>query len=444
MLLDVFNITSQLDRNCKHPLRALTQVADPLFFHCLAPRTLHLPVEETASYPAGSSNAEQYRYPSAANSTRHLAMSHHYNSPYEGTGAGRQTQSPQIIKTGPSKKRSHRLSSGSEQETQDNKVLRVRTTDSKRRTSAEHVDTRKMSFACPFLKKDPLKFSGQNWRCNKLDLVRVRDVKQHLSRRHKRPAYCTRCSETFKSEKALEEHCRSQVACTLVYPPQEPDGTISKEIQDQLSQRPLSNQLKDHESQWFSMFETIFPNAPRPETPFDDDFQNFAAFRAFAMAEAPRILATFFPEVPEWNRPAFDQKISAGFQAVYSLWVQSNDTNVESSPTDCGPGLCSTVSTVDTPFSSPSSTIMAHQQSINFSLLPEARDAMVPPIQQDPVFESKAVQGARRETRKGLSSSTYATALSWDPEFDEFDHGVVPGEMWRLSGFDEPPANWTL
>jgi len=51
------------------------------------------------------------------------------------------------------------------------------------------------TFACPFLKKDPVAHKH----CCIFVLSRIRDVKQHLRRRHQMPIYCPRCNRTFRT-----------------------------------------------------------------------------------------------------------------------------------------------------------------------------------------------------------------------------------------------------
>ena len=64
-------------------------------------------------------------------------------------------------------------------------------------------------FACPFFIKSPDKFLE----CRKFKLSRIRDVKQHIWRRHQRPLYCPRCYDEFPSELARDEHVRAPQQC---------------------------------------------------------------------------------------------------------------------------------------------------------------------------------------------------------------------------------------
>lgn len=98
--------------------------------------------------------------------------------------------------------------------------------------------------ACPFLKKDPVR-----WRpCCRLALRRIRDVKQHLRRAH-------------------------SVA---------PQG-ITGQQREQLGRR-ASPALPEPE-QWFAVFDVVFPGEPRPPSPYVDpdvseDLASYLAFEA--------------------------------------------------------------------------------------------------------------------------------------------------------------------
>ncbi|KAH8761561.1 hypothetical protein F5883DRAFT_125404 [Diaporthe sp. PMI_573] len=56
--------------------------------------------------------------------------------------------------------------------------------------------------ACPFSKLDGNRYHA----CRKFELRRVKDVKQHISRKHFRPEfYCPRCGHTLQQQASMEE-----------------------------------------------------------------------------------------------------------------------------------------------------------------------------------------------------------------------------------------------
>ena len=107
----------------------------------------------------------------------------------------------QVITT-PPKKRSRNNQDGSEDagDSEDDEDFTA-----KRRRTSKRAAGNQPSFACPFAKKDPLKYRG----CYAYVLKRVRDVKQHLSRFHQLPIYCPRCMDTFEAEDERDEHIRA-------------------------------------------------------------------------------------------------------------------------------------------------------------------------------------------------------------------------------------------
>lgn len=128
------------------------------------------------------------------------------------------------------------------------------------RHSPDKVSQR--SFACPYLKMDPVKHG----RCCVKQLSRIRDVKQHLSRWHTPDRYCQRCLSTnFCDEKALQGHIDINTC-----PSNDPTALegISNEQRKRLSQKSKSNTEK--EDQWFAIWEILFPRRARPSSVYMD------------------------------------------------------------------------------------------------------------------------------------------------------------------------------
>ena len=113
------------------------------------------------------------------------------------------------------------------------------------------------SFACPFYKLDPDTFRD----CRRFELSRVKDVKQHLMRKHK-PPQCNRCYRTFDGPERLEHHIRSSEPCEL-------SDRSKLHISDQqwarLNQQYLSRG-KPVEHQWLDLWTILFPEEQRPQS----------------------------------------------------------------------------------------------------------------------------------------------------------------------------------
>ncbi|KAK3898850.1 hypothetical protein C8A05DRAFT_18626, partial [Staphylotrichum tortipilum] len=108
--------------------------------------------------------------------------------------------------------------------------------------------------ACPFYKHDSIRHRS----CFRLRLSRIRDVKQHLIRRHCRPRHpCPVCDGMPGSP-----------GCHHIHPP---PGGIDVEGVSWEQQRALSRRVDralDVPSQWYSVWDIVFPGVTRPASPY--------------------------------------------------------------------------------------------------------------------------------------------------------------------------------
>ncbi|KAK3381245.1 hypothetical protein B0H63DRAFT_475166 [Podospora didyma] len=119
---------------------------------------------------------------------------------------------------------------------------------------------RKQLLACPFYKHNSMRYVS----CVRLRLTRVRDVKQHLVRRHRRPMHCPVCGVTFDDSASWDEHILAR-SCV-----QRPGGFSIEgvtETQSTALARRVNRSL-DEASQWFSIWTILFPDSPRPSSPY--------------------------------------------------------------------------------------------------------------------------------------------------------------------------------
>ncbi|KIW19068.1 hypothetical protein PV08_03358 [Exophiala spinifera] len=120
--------------------------------------------------------------------------------------------------------------------------------------------TRQKSLACPYLKLDPIRYR----KCCVDKHSRIRDVKQHLSRRHTPLRYCQRCFDTqFEDEESLKSHvdtgtCQRQDPSVL-------DG-LSYHQSRQLSRK--SKASLNEQEQWFAIWELLFPGRLPPSSAY--------------------------------------------------------------------------------------------------------------------------------------------------------------------------------
>ncbi|KUI62536.1 hypothetical protein VP1G_09672 [Cytospora mali] len=124
------------------------------------------------------------------------------------------------------------------------------------RTSPIEGDKRRDQLACPFRKRNPHKHQD----CLKYSLHRIKDVKQHVYRRHRQPDYyCPRCSDVFETMDERDEHIRV-AKCALSSVPR------FEGISDEQRQRLCKSSSRglNHQDQWFEMWDIIFPGEERP------------------------------------------------------------------------------------------------------------------------------------------------------------------------------------
>lgn len=198
---------------------------------------------------------------------------------------------------------------------------------SKRRRTSH----RQVTFACPYTKKDPMLYRD----CYRYKLSRIRDVKQHLARCHRKPLYCPRCMGTFGTEVERDDHirefsCPSRRLVTL-------DG-ITEYQKSQLAKKSAPN--ASPEAQWFAVFEIVFPgHRPKPASPYVDSelLQDITLYQDFLTSHGPRILSGILTERGgvTWNLPdgerdlaAFQQTVfEEGFRTVFDQWFARRSRN---------------------------------------------------------------------------------------------------------------------
>lgn len=128
----------------------------------------------------------------------------------------------------------------------------------KSKTDADSGAEPRSQLACPFQKQDP----HRHYECLKYVLHRIKDVKQHVYRRHKQPDYyCARCGDIFKTADERDGHSRSTNCVTLEVPAFEGISEVQKNRLNKSSSRGL-----DTQEQWFEMWDIIFPGKQRPSS----------------------------------------------------------------------------------------------------------------------------------------------------------------------------------
>ena len=142
---------------------------------------------------------------------------------------------------------------------------------------------------------------------------------------HRIPVHCARCSKTFNNEDERDTHLRELPQCPIE-PRQHWDG-ISESQKRQLAKRVSAKKSK--EENWYFIYETLFPNSPRPESPFVEDThlsEELLALREFAVSEVPGRIAQFVNvELPPDLRPSqesIEAFTQAAVQDVFDMLVE--------------------------------------------------------------------------------------------------------------------------
>ncbi|KAK1572764.1 uncharacterized protein LY79DRAFT_43252 [Colletotrichum navitas] len=155
------------------------------------------------------------------------------------------------------------------------------------------------TLACPFWKKNP----DSHRQCYKKVLSRIKYVKSHLYRFHPAPITCPCCGAEFQSEGVRDGHLRAR-RCEVVERSDIADHEgLTAERMRQVSRR--ADPRLSEEEQWFVIWDTIFPNTPRPSTAYIDgalseDICNFHEF--FANSGNDIILHYFSLHDPDFAR----------------------------------------------------------------------------------------------------------------------------------------------
>jgi len=184
---------------------------------------------------------------------------------------------------------------------------------------------RRFLLACPFAKKDPLRYRA----CYRQNLSKISYVKQHLSRHHRLPIYCPVCMETFNSEEARDIHTRAR-SCEE-RPMGEWEGVT--ETQKKQLQKRVPPKMSE-ENQWYTIFEVLFPGQVRPQSPYVDSklSEELSALEDFVTGHGPTLIIerlraegfTVDNQPQESERSALLQAVLAdGLQAIFGHWINA-------------------------------------------------------------------------------------------------------------------------
>lgn len=194
-------------------------------------------------------------------------------------------------------------------------------------TNKRRTQNRRLWLACPFAKKDPVRYRN----CYRYYLGRIRDVKQHLTRCHRKPIYCPICRKVFEDEDIRDDHIRLNECSQHLEI--EIEG-ISEKQKRELGQR-VSSKMPE-EQQWFAVFDILFSPHPRPRSPYiDRDLsEQMSVFHDFYTSKGPELLLDFLEStgVVTWNLPQEERDLATfqegilgdGLLQIWDHWISAN------------------------------------------------------------------------------------------------------------------------
>ncbi|GFF41072.1 hypothetical protein IFM61606_05284 [Aspergillus udagawae] len=161
-----------------------------------------------------------------------------------------------------------------------------------KRLKASKSEDRALRFACPFFKRHPESFRI----CGMSDHENSSRIKQHISRKHRMPIYCPRCSETFKSEHNRDTHVRD-ADC-----PVGPKANFICATAEQLRKLSRRNVHQTDRDNWNAIYKILFPDDPLPESPYLDPLVSYEVNlvrEAFLTAAPLAVRAAIQHVIPE-------------------------------------------------------------------------------------------------------------------------------------------------
>ncbi|KIM98284.1 hypothetical protein OIDMADRAFT_146920 [Oidiodendron maius Zn] len=125
----------------------------------------------------------------------------------------------------------------------------------------------KRQFACPFRKRNPWKYSVQEWpRCALKPQKTIARLKAHLYQYH--PLHqCLRCKAVFDSEELLDAHTVAEERCNLNA--EEPVDGVTRKMKDQLQCRKKLHPGQTDAEKWEAIYKVLFPDEVVPDPYFE-------------------------------------------------------------------------------------------------------------------------------------------------------------------------------
>lgn len=175
-----------------------------------------------------------------------------------------------------------------------------------------HAGDRTSTFICPYYVMDKKKYEECLTRHS---LSTIHEIKEHMWESHRRPNFCPICKTTFATMSARDHHIRERNCEHRDLPTF--DGLTDARIQ-QIAQQ--ASVLSSRESQWYELWDIVFPSGPRPVSPYYSSEQEFrvVALRRFWAANGQDIISDFLRErgLQGWEVADEERSLAILFQVV--------------------------------------------------------------------------------------------------------------------------------
>lgn len=175
-----------------------------------------------------------------------------------------------------------------------------------------HAGERTSTFICPYYVKDKKKYEECLTRHS---LSTIDEIKEHMWESHRRPNFCPICKTTFATMSDRDHHIRER-NCEHHDSPTF-DGLTDAQIQ-QLAQQ--ASVLSSRESQWYELWDIVFPSGPRSVSPYYSSEQELrvVALRRFWEANGQEIISDFLRErdLQGWGVADEERSLAILFQVV--------------------------------------------------------------------------------------------------------------------------------
>lgn len=175
-----------------------------------------------------------------------------------------------------------------------------------------HAGERTSTFICPYYVMDRKKYEECLTRHS---LSTIDEIKEHMWESHRRPNFCPICKTTFATMMARDHHIRERNCEHRDLPTF--DGLTDAQIQ-QIAQQ--ASVLSSRESQWYELWDIIFPSGPRPVSPYYSSEQEFrvVALRRFWEANGQDIISDFLRErgLQGWEVADEERSLAILFEVV--------------------------------------------------------------------------------------------------------------------------------